>query len=115
MRMRGYIESLHKLVEQQNEEREQVKQQQAVTLQATGPTQVKDLDQQIIEIIRSLPPARVQRPWTMDEWVRLLRGRYRRHPHSQHISASLRRLGWQRKRIYGAHWGGRRYWHPTME
>ena len=74
MRMRGYIESLHKLVEQQNEERERVKQQQAATAQVAEPDQVKSMDSQITELMNSLPPAQANRAWTMEDLVMRLQG-----------------------------------------
>jgi hypothetical protein len=70
----------------------------------------KPLDQQIEELMRSLPPAQRDRPWSMDELVIRLKGRYRRHPHAKDVGAALRRLGWQQRRDWSVEGAGRRIW-----
>ena len=74
----------------------------------------KPLDQQITELMRSLPPALRNRPWTMDELVNRLVGRYHDHPHAQHVGEALRRLGWKRERRWGEGYEGKRIWLPDF-
>ena len=111
--MRSYIEGLYRHVEQANQARERATQQEAASLHGPARSRVQPLEQQITEFMRSLPPAQADSPWTMDELVIRLRGRYHDHPHPQHVATALRKLGWQRRRVYGAQGGGRRYWRPS--
>ena len=71
----------------------------------------KPLEDQVTELMRSLPPALCDRPWTMEELTLRLQGKYRDRPHTQHVGTALRKLGWQRVRLYGEH-GGVRLWVP---
>jgi hypothetical protein len=107
MQMRSYLQSLHKHVEQVNQEREQAKQQEAVT-----PPPAKPLERQLIELFRTVSEEQMSRPWTMDEITLQCRGKYRRHPHPQQVATELRKMGWQSRRVYGTQAAGRRYWFP---
>ncbi len=78
---------------------------------ATAKT-VKPLDQQIVELMRSLPPTLRDRPWSIQELVNRLEGRYRQRPHAQGVGQALRRLGWSRIRPGDANGGERRMWVP---
>ncbi|MFA6444012.1 MAG: hypothetical protein WCV99_16880, partial [Sterolibacterium sp.] len=51
----------------------------------TAAKAVKSLDQQIVELMRSLPPAMLDRPWALLDLVNRLEGRYRQRPHSQGV------------------------------
>ncbi len=68
---------------------------------------VKPLDEQITDLMATLPPALRDRPWSMAELVARLIGKYRARPHPQKVGDALRRLGWQRVRSYGGFEGAR--------
>jgi hypothetical protein len=108
--LRSYIESLHKHVEQVNKEKELAKQQEVTSLQTMQPL-VKPLEQQLVEYFRSLSPSQAQQPLLMSDLLHHLQGRHRDKPHAQQVSTELRKLGWQRRRLYGSY-GGKRYWLP---
>ena len=74
------------------------------------PTTVKPLADQITELMATLPPAQRDRPWSMDDLVTRLSGRYRARPHAKHVGEALRRLGWRRTRDWTAEGEGRRVW-----
>ena len=71
------------------------------------------LDQQINELMRSLPPRELNRPWLMEEFVARLDGRYKTNPHAMRVGEALRKLGWVRRRDWSTAGGGRRYWYAT--
>ena len=68
------------------------------------------LTDQIEALMRSLPPAPRNRPWTMDELVARLRGRYNARPCAGSVGVALRRLGWTRIRDWSQDGEGRRVW-----
>ncbi len=70
----------------------------------------KPLAQQIAELMRTVPPALRNRPWSMEELVSRLTGRYRDRPHAKNVGEELRKLGWQRVRLWSAGGEGRRVW-----
>jgi hypothetical protein len=73
------------------------------------------LDQQITDLMRTLPPARQIAPWSIDDLVARLDGKYRDRPHAKGVGEALRRLGWQHVRLWAKEHGGRRYWvAPSM-
>ncbi len=110
--LRNYMESLHKLVEEQDKARELAKQQETAALQTMQPS-VKLLEQQFFELVRSLNSDQLNRPWTMSEFVMRLKGKYRNRPHPQKISEILKRHNWRRHRTYGINTG--RYWLPPSK
>lgn len=69
------------------------------------------LTDQIEALMRSLPPAQRNRPFSMEELVLRLQGRYSAGPHPMNIGLALRRLKWRRERRYGEA-DGRRLWYP---
>lgn len=79
---------------------------------STSPTTVKPLEDQIVELMRTLPPQLRDRPWSMAELVTRLTGKYRDRPHTQCVGEALRRLGWRRERRYADGYDGRRVWFP---
>ena len=79
---------------------------------SASPKSVKSLDDQITELMRTLPPQMRNRPWSMQELVQRLTGKYRDRPHGQQIGSALRRLGWLRERRYGPGYDGVRVWLP---
>lgn len=73
------------------------------------------LDQQIIDLVRTLPPARQKAPWSIDDLIARLDGKYRDRPHAKNVGEALRRLGWKHVRLWAKEYGGRRYWlAPSM-
>jgi hypothetical protein len=70
----------------------------------------KPLTLQIEELMRTLPPTQRDRPWTIDEFVCRLEGKYRDRPHAAEVGRALRGLGWVRVRDWSSTGGGRRYW-----
>ena len=103
--MKSYIKSLHRHVEQADKEQEQGKQQ---TLQPT----VKPLDQQLIELLRTLDKEQLGRGWHISEFVMQLDGKYGLHPHPQQVADVLIKLNWSKRRVYNAAMGinGKRLW-----
>ena len=107
--MRSYIDGLYKIVEQEKQERELAGQKVAASLQ-TMHSPVKPLGLQLVEHFRS-SPFRAKEPLLISDLVYHLRGRIRDHPHPQLVADELRKLGWQRRRLWGAH-EGKRFWFP---
>ena len=70
----------------------------------------KSLTDQIEELMRSLSPAQRDRPWSMDELVNRLQGRYSARPHPMNVGQALRSLGWVSRRDWTRDGGGRRVW-----
>lgn len=103
--MRAYIQSLQRQLECANS---------AAEKSAAAKT-VKSLDQQIVELMRSLPPTLRDRPWSIEDLVNRLEGRYRQRPHAQGVGQTLRRLGWMRIRPGDANGGERRLWVPPLQ
>ena len=68
------------------------------------------LTDQIEALMRSLPPVQRDRPWSMDELMARLQGRYSARPHPMHVGQALRALGWTQRRDWTRNGGGRRYW-----
>ncbi|MBT8002172.1 MAG: hypothetical protein HN578_04550 [Rhodospirillales bacterium] len=108
--LKSYIDGLYKKVEQEKQERELAKPKGIAALQ-TKHSPVKSLGQQLVEHFRSLPLSRAKEPLLISDLVYHLRGRMRDHPHPQLVADELRKLGWQRRRLWGAH-EGKRFWFP---
>ncbi len=74
-------------------------------IQCTTP-----LTEQIEALMRSLPLAQRDRPWSMDELVARLHGRYNARPSAGNIGLALRKIGWTRSRDWSECGAGRRVW-----
>ena len=70
----------------------------------------KPLTEQIEELMRSLSPAQRNRPWSMDDLLVRLQGRYSARPHAMNVGQALRAMGWTQKRDWTRDGGGRRVW-----
>ena len=70
----------------------------------------KPLTEQIESLMLSLPPVQQDRPWSMDELVARLQGRYSARPHPMNVGQALRALGWTQRRDWTRYGGGRRVW-----
>jgi hypothetical protein len=68
------------------------------------------LTDQIEALMRSLPPAQRNRPWTIGELVARLHGRYNARPCAGSVGVALRQLGWTRIRDWSQDGEGRRIW-----
>jgi hypothetical protein len=65
---------------------------------------------QIETLMRSLPPMQRDRPWSMEELVARLQGRYNARPSAGDIGVALRKIGWTRSRDWSECGAGRRVW-----
>jgi transposase len=113
MTLRNYVENLRAEVDRLNRVREIERQAEAAAKLAESIRLIKrgkPLDEQISELMRSLPPALRDRPWTMAELVQQLNGRYRDRPHAKQVGDALRRLGWTRIRLWSNGADGQRVW-----
>jgi hypothetical protein len=113
MMPRSYIERLRTEAEEQNRIRAKEREAVAATKLSKSILKIKrtrPLDQQITELMRSLPPVSRDRPWSMSELVQSLDGKYRDRPHGKHVGDALRRLGWTRVRLWSNGADGQRVW-----
>ena len=105
-------------IEQLRAERERARLESKEAIRAAERKRLRDtriqcdtpLTDQIEALMRSLPPAQRNRPWTMEELVTRLCGRYNARPCAGEIGIALRRLGWTRIRDWSNKGGGRRVW-----
>ncbi len=74
---------------------------------------VKPLQQQITELMLSMPPQQRDRAWSMAELVQRLGGKYRARPHAQEVGQALQQLGWLKERRWARGWDGARVWLPV--
>lgn len=75
----------------------------------------KPLTEQITELMQSLPHALKNKPWSMQELVSRLDGKYRDRPHAQLVGIALRQMGWTRKRLWNTQYQGVRLWIPPKK
>lgn len=108
--MKHYIEELQGVVEQAQRQREEV-------LKARNRDSRLHCDTPLVEqieaLMRSLPPAQRDRPWSMGEMVARLQGRYNARPSAGDLGLALRRLGWTPIRDWSSAGDGRRSWIPN--
>lgn len=103
-------------------ERERVRAESKEAIRAAERKRLRDsriqcdtpLTEQIGALMRSLPPTPRNRPWTMEELVARLHGRYNARPCAGSVGVALRRLGWTRLRDWSQDGGGRRVWRATV-
>jgi hypothetical protein len=89
--MKRYIENLRTSSEEANLRREEAKEKRPHTdprLQCETP-----LTDQIEVLMLSLPPVQRDRPWSMDELVARLQGRYSARPHPMNVGQALAGAG----------------------
>ena len=89
--LKGYMASL-------KAETDETSRRRAVGMDAKrlGLRSFTPLSSQIDGLMRSLPPVLRDRPWSMDDLVGRLQGRYRDRPHAAGVGQALRALGWIR-------------------
>jgi transposase len=102
--MRGYIQSL---------ERERLAALEAKPKPA-AIADVKPLDQQIVELMRSMAPAVRDHPFAIKTLVAQLEGKTKARPHASAVGQALRRLGWSRVRPFDSSGQGQRLWLPPV-
>jgi len=108
--MKTYMERLKARTEEVNKQREQAKPKNRLADSRVSP-EWAPLTEQIKALIRSLPPAQRDRPWSMEDLRLRLKGKFGDHPHPMHIGVALRTLGWVQKRDWSKASGdGRRMW-----
>ena len=108
--MKAYIENLRTSSDEANLRHEEAKAQPP-----HADTRVLPLTEQIEALMRSLPPVQRDRPWSMDELVARLQGRYSVRPHAMHVGQALRALGWTTRRDWTHDGGGRRVWNTQSQ
>jgi len=74
-------------------------------IQCTTP-----LTEQIEALMRSLAPAQRDRPWSMEELLTRLQGRFKTRPSAGDVGIALRKIGWTRSRDWSVNGAGRRVW-----
>lgn len=100
--IQDYLEKLRKHAEQQSQE----------TKEKTQPRPFKPLTEQITELMQTTTPRLRERPWSMQEIIVRLDGKYRDRPHAQMVGNALKILGWQRVRLWSKGYDGVRLWTP---
>ena len=113
MTMKSYLDQLKAEAEAANLRREEVKGKS----HNAGSRVLCDtpLTDQIETLMCSLSPAQRNRPWSMDELVTRLQGRYSARPHPMNVGTALRRLGWTTRRDWTYNGAGRRVWHLNLK
>lgn len=105
--MKHYIGQLRAVAEQAQRQRE------VALAKCGGDGRIQceqPLAEQIEVLMRSLPPAQRDRPWSMEDLLARLNGRYHARPSAGDVGIALRRLGWTRIRDWSTDGGGRRIW-----
>jgi hypothetical protein len=86
----------------------------AVTKHKHPVPAVMPLHDQLRRMLVEMPQLQRQRSWSIYELVSQLQGRYRQHPHPQHVARELRALGWTSARVWSSIGYGKRIWHPPI-
>jgi hypothetical protein len=84
----------------------------AVPITKPQPQPYMPLVQQLQTLFATLPPMQLHRPWSIEELLPRLLGRYRPRPAARQVAQALTQLGWQRTRCWKRSGLGRRYWSP---
>ena len=113
MRMISYIDQLKAETESAN-----LRSEEAKLISRSPDSRVLcdvPLTDQIEALMRSLSPAQRNRPWSMDELVARLQGRYSDRPHAMNVGQALRAMGWVTRRDWSVQGAGRRVWLQDRE
>jgi hypothetical protein len=73
------------------------------------------LDAQVAALTATLPAAVLHRPWSLEELIPRLEGKYRPRPATRSVAQALRRLGWQQRRCWKKTGLNRRLWVPPAQ
>lgn len=84
----------------------------AATRRTASKPDAPTLDAQIESLTATLPAAVLHRPWSLDELIPRLEGKYRPRPASRSVAQALRRLGWRQERCWKKSGLNRRLWLP---
>jgi hypothetical protein len=113
--MRSYIEQLKAITAEADRQREEQARAKRPPLDPRMSEHWKPLTVQIDALMRSLPPVQRDRPWSMDELVARLKGRYSARPHPMNVGQALRALGWTTRREWTHDGSGRRVWNTQSQ
>lgn len=80
----------------------------------TSAKRYTPLVQQLATMLATLPPVLVNRPWSIEELLPRLEGRYRQRPASREVAKALKTLGWTQRRCWKKSGLNRRFWHPPI-
>lgn len=107
--MKAYIAKLQAESAEANSQREAA----SAKRQGADPRVLcdKPLTDQILELLATLPSVQRDRPWSMEQMVALLHGKFSARPHAMNVGRAMRVLGWERRRDYTIIGGGRRMWY----
>jgi hypothetical protein len=84
----------------------------ATARRTTSKPDAPSLDFQIELLLATLPSAVLHRPWSLEELIPRLEGKYRPRPATRSVAQALRRLGWQQRRCWKKTGLNRRLWVP---
>lgn len=70
------------------------------------------LGQQIEALLATFPPMLLNRPWSIEELLPRLQGKYRQRPATREVAKALTQLNWRRIRCWNKTGMNRRYWIP---
>ena len=114
--MRPYIKDYIASMVETSEARQDMLEQQKtrLTKQHNIDQNFRPLINQIREMMQTMPPQMLNRPWSMEEFVSRFTGKYRPKPHTQMIGKTLRALGWKSVRYWKKGYNGVRLWLPPL-
>ena len=72
------------------------------------------LTDQIQALIAPISPIQLHRPWSIDELLPRLRGRYKTRPATREVAKALIQLGWQQKRCWKKSGLNKRFWYSPV-
>ena len=87
----------------------------AATHSPASKPEASSLDAQIAALTAALPAAVLHRPWSLEELIPRLEGKYRPRPATRSVAQALRRLGWQQRRCWKKTGLNRRLWLPPAQ
>jgi len=86
--------------------------QQAAQRPSEPRTGYVPLTEQIQALTAHLPPMQLNRPFSIEELLPQLHGRYKARPATREVAKALTELGWQQKRCWKKSGLNRRFWYP---
>ena len=111
--MQFYIETYREKLRAYKDELTRQNQEKTENIKrATQVRNAQPLKEQITELMHTLPPQLLNRPWSMSDLVLKLNGKYRDRPHAKQVGEALKQLGWRRVRYWCKGYDGVRLWIP---
>ena len=89
--------------------------QEALRQPSEPTTGFTPLTDQILALTAHLPPIQLNRPFSIDELLPQLKGRYQARPATREVAKALTQLGWTRHRNWTIEGRNKRYWFPPMD